>query len=424
MSADHAILCSLRRGLEQRYGLALEGLTSDQITGALSSALAAAGTDIEPSDPRMLPLVVDRLPIDESWFFRDDALWTWLYAELGPALLERAALKGRVVRVLSLGCSSGQEPFSLAILFQGLLEAAGIPGSSAAGFVEITGLDSSPVRIAQAREGNVNDWSVQRCRPDWLRGRVARSGAGDLGMRVDASIRAMCRFEPGNVLDVVEQGNPVLGGYDLVLCRNVLIYFRPDRAANVVAALGEALDTSAVLVVSATEAHLLAAAPRLEPLRHLGAARAGAPAGDRTKAAAPRLSRGGRSRGGRSRSARTTSEPPRAAAAATRPAPHERPLAEEHLRRALEYAGAGRANDALREARAALFLEPRHLFVRLLLGRELLPLDRARGREMLRDVLEHTSQLSPEADVPFAPGLSVGQLARAARLLLELPEGG
>jgi hypothetical protein len=99
-------------------------------------------------------------------------------------------------------------------------------------------------------------------------------------------------------------------------------------------------------------------------------------------------------------------------------------LAEEHLQRALEHAGAGRGNDALREARAAFFLEPRHLLVRLLLGRELLPHDRARGRELLRDVLERSSRLPPEADVPYAPGLSAGQLANAARLLLELPEGG
>ncbi len=420
MSVDRAVLSSLRLGLERRYGLALGGLADEQVTGAMHSALAVAGADLDPSDPRMLSLVVDRLPIDESWLFRDDPLWTWLHAELGPALLERAALNGRVVRVLSLGCSSGQEPFSLAILFQGLLEAAGIAGSSAAAFVEITGLDPSPARIAQAREGVVNEWSVQRCRPEWLRGRVALAGAGDRAMRVDASIRDMCRFEMGNVLDLVERGTPPLAGYDLVLCRNVLIYFRPDRAAHVVAGLGEALDPRAVLVVSATEAHLLAAAPRLEPLRHLGAARASAPGiGPKRDGA-----RGAR-RPSREVRARPAPRPPRAEAVpGTKRAPRERCLAEEHLQRALEHAGAGRGNDALREARAAFFLEPRHLLVRLLLGRELLPHDRARGRELLRDVLERTSQLPPDAHVPYAPGLSAGQLANAARLLLELPEGG
>jgi chemotaxis protein methyltransferase CheR len=428
-----AVLCSLRRTLEQRYGLALEGLTEEQIESALSSALAAPG-GLEPSDPRLLQLVLDRLPIDESWFFRDEALWTWLRAELGPALLARAAIKGRVVRALSLGCSSGQEAFSLAILFQGLLEAVGIPGSSAAGFVEITGLDSSPARIEQARDGVVNGWSVQRCRPEWLRGRVASAAGDDMRMRVDASIRAMCRFDLGNVLDLAAQGKTVLGAYDLVLCRNVLIYFRADRAAHVVASLGDALEAGAVLVVSATEAHLLGMAPCLEPLDHLGAARARSPGfpavDDRPGATARRLPKNDRQgttarrrlTAARTRAGRSTPKHPPARAAVARAAPRERRLAEEHLHRALEHAGAGRGADALREARAALFLEPGHLFLRLLLGRELLSHDRERGREVLRTVLEQTSLLPPEADVPFAPGLSVAQLASAARLLLEVPE--
>ena len=424
MSAEGTALGPVRLALERRYGLALEGLTEDQIAAALSSALAAAGPEVEPADPRLLALVVDRLPIDESWFFRDDALWDWLRLELGPELLERAALKGRVVRALSLGCSSGQEAFSLAILFQGLLEAVGIPGSSAAEFVEVTGLDPSPARIAQAREGVVNGWSVQRSRPEWLRGRVEHAGGEDGRMRVDGSIRAMCRFEPGNVLDVMAPGNGALGGYDLVLCRNVLIYFRAALAAEVVAAMGEALDPRAVLVVSAAEAHLLEAAPRLEPLGQLGAARArrpGGPAKDARREAGARRTASAR----RARPARKAPRPPAPGAeAAPSPAPRRRHLAEEHLQRALEHAGAGRGRDALREARAALFLEPRHLLLRLLVGRELLPHDRARGRQVLSDLLEHASLLPPEADVPFAPGLSIAQLARAARLLLEVPEGG
>jgi chemotaxis protein methyltransferase CheR len=419
MSVDRAALGSIRRALEHSYGLALEGLTEDQISVATASAIGEDGA-LEADDPRLLPLVVDRLPIDESWLFRDDALWTWLKDELGPALLERSALRGRAVRALSLGCSSGQEAFSLAILFQGLLAAAGIPESSAPAYVEISGLDASPARIAQARDGLVNDWSMQRCRADWLRGRIVPAGGGDGRMRVAPPIKAMCRFEVGNVLDVTARGNDALAGYDLVLCRHVLIYFRADRAARVVADLGEALDRQAVLVVSAAEAHLLAAAPFLEPVGHLGAARAGPPAvAERTRPAeTPRPPESP----ARSRSRRVAPPPPGRVAAAG-PAPGERRAAEEHLRRALEHAGAGRGADALQEARAAFFLEPRHLFSRLLLGRELLSLDRERGREVLRDLLHHASLLPPEADVPFAPGLSVAQLARAARLLLDPSEG-
>ncbi len=421
MSLDLVALRSIRRALEQRYGLALEGLTEDQIAVAAASA-AAEGPVMEAGDPRLLPLVVDRLPIDESWLFRDDDLWSWLQDELGPALLERAALRGRAVRALSLGCSSGQEAFSLAILFQGLLADRGIPESCAAPYVEIAGVDASPARIAQARDGVVNGWSAQRCRADRLRGRVAPAGDGDGRMRVAPSVRAMCRFEVGNLLEVAARGNDALAGYDLVLCRHVLIYFRADRAARVVAALAEALDRQSVLVLSAAEAHLISAAPLLAPLGHLGAARAAPPTsveGSQLAAAPPpaaaslaqaRLRRAGAGRPGR-------------AAAAAGPARGEPRAAEEHLRRALEHAGAGRGMEALREARAALFLEPRHLFSRLLLGRELLSHDRERGRQVLRDLLRQALLMPQEADVPFAPGLSVAQVARAARLLLDPSEG-
>lgn len=420
MSLDLVALRSIRRALEQRYGLALEGLTEDQIAVAAAAA-AAEGPAMEAGDPRLLPLVVDRLPIDESWLFRDDDLWAWLQDELGPALLERAALRGRVVRALSLGCSSGQEAFSLAILFQGLLADRGIPESCAAAYVEIAGADASPARIAQARDGAVNGWSAQRCRPDRLRGRVAPAGDGDGRMRVAPSVRAMCRFEVGNLLEVAARGNDALAGYDLVLCRHVLIYFRADRAARVVAALAEALDRQSVLVLSAAEAHLISAAPLLEPLGHLGAARAGPPTsaeGSRLAAAPRPAASPARARLGRAGAGR-----PARAAAAAGPARGEPRAAEEHLRRALEHAGAGRGREALQEARAALFLEPRHLFSRLLLGRELLSHDRERGRQVLRDLLRHASLLPPEADVPFAPGLSVAQVARAARLLLDPSEG-
>jgi chemotaxis methyl-accepting protein methylase len=401
----------VRRALERRYGLALDGLSEQQI----AAALAAASRDVDcgdAEDPRFLASVVDRLPIDESWLFRDDGLWTWLLEHAGPALLERATALGRPVRALSIGCSSGQEPFSLAILFQGLLERAALPPSRASAFVEISGVDPSPARVAQAREGTVGAWSVQRCRPDWLRGRIVPGEAGDGRMRVDASVAAMCRFDVGNVLDLAARGSAALGGYDLVLCRHVLIYFRPDEAARIVAALGAALDPGALLVVSAAEAHLLSSASALEPAGALGAARAHPSA---TAAAARRAEASRR----RARRRRPTPVPPPAA----RAQPREHRVAEDHVRRALEHAAAGRTSDALREARAASFLDPKHLLSRLVLGRALLQHDRERAREVLRDLLACAAVLPQEAGVPSAPGLSVGQVASAARLLLRLPEG-
>jgi chemotaxis methyl-accepting protein methylase len=413
MTPAREIVAAARRELETAYGLALEGLSEDQIASAVAQVSGAAPRD--PADPRWLERVVDRLPIDESWLFRDEDLWRWLRDEAGPALLERSFAAGRPVRVLSLGCSAGQEPFSAALVFQGLLEAMGIPPSAACHSVQIVGVDSSPARIEAARAGVLNAWSVQRAGPDWLRGRVALEDAQSGRHRVDGSVRAMCRFEVGNLVALAAAGNAALGGWDLVLCRNVLIYFRAAEAERIAAGIGRGLDPGALLALSAAEAHLLQVSGRMDPAGPLGTGRArgAAGAGPFPGVEAPRPARPGPSH-----PSRTPVPTPVPA-----PRPSRRDAVAGHLRAALEHAAAGRTADALRAARAALFHDPRLLFSRLLVGRHLIAVDAERGREVLRGLVAAAARLPPEDEVPCSDGLSVAQVAAAARLLLREPEG-
>lgn len=438
MTGGAPLLDAVRRALEAEYGLALEGLGEDQIAAAVYGAAAEGMAD--PLDPGFLLRVVDRLPIDESWLFRDDGLWEWLRDDAGPDMLERAGAAGRPVRVLSLGCSAGQEPFTAAMLFQDLVERSGLPPSGAASFAQVVGVDSSLGRIEAARSGSLPSWSVQRCREDWLRGRVSPEEGQAGRFRVAPSVQAMCRFEVGNLVELVSRGNAALGGYDLVLCRNVLIYFRSAQAEHIAGALGRALDRGAHLVFSAAEAHLLAASP-LERCGHLGAGRA-APLASAALVREVRSRRAARL--GRS-SARTTARvtpcargAPAQVGSDARGLPHlararaaEGAVAElgglppdrhhavtAHVEEAIRQAAAGRSGEALREARAALFHDPRHLYSRLLLGQHLIPVDGERGREVLRELLQAAARLPPEDAVPCADGLSVGQLAAAARILL------
>lgn len=400
-----------RRQLEAAYGLALEGLGDEQVSAAIEAA--AEDPWVDPADPRFLARVVDRLPIDESWLFREDALWEWIRDEAGPAMLAAALEAGRQVRVLSLGCSAGQEPFSAALLFQGLLEQAGIPPSAASAYVRIVGVDSSPARVELARSGAVPAWSVQRCREDWLRARVVPEEGSGGRWRIDGSTRAMCRFDVGNLVELAERGPGALAGFDLVLCRHVLIYFRPSEAERLAAGLARGLDPGAVLVFSAAEAHLLAAGG-LSPLGHLGAGRRGG-----APASAPRR------RNGKARRPALRSPPaarPRAESLPRPPAAPPGSAVDGHIRGALEHAHAGRHEEALREARAALFHDPRNLYSRMLVGRHLIVVDAPRGREVLRELLASAARLPADAAVPNAEGLSVGQLADAVRILLERPE--
>jgi hypothetical protein len=231
----------------------------------------------------------------------------------------------------------------------------------------------------------------------------------------------MCRFDVGNLVAIAERGSGALGGFDLVLCRHVLIYFRPAEAERIAARLAGGLDAGAVLVFSAAEAHLLALGG-LAPLGHLGAGRLGA-----AFAAAPGEAGGRHAGAGRRPAAAARRRPvaagpagPAAPGAAAARAPRREAVAG-HVRVALEHAHAGRTADALREVRAALFHDPGDLYSRLLLGQRLIGVDDRRARQVLRDLLESAAGMPADAEVPCAEGLCVGQLTAAARLILSRP---
>ena len=292
----------------------------------------------------------------------------------------------------------------------GLLEAAGIPARGMAAFARVLGLDASPARVALAASGQASAWSVQRCASRWLGGRVRLVDSAAGRWQVDEGVRAMCRFEVGNLLEVVRPGSGALRGVDLVLCRHVLIYFRPDDAAEVVARLAAALDPGATLILSPSEAIFATDLPGLEPVRAAGAV-----------GAFRRLAPGVRARSTALAWSTTRGHGRRS----TRPPAKLRlvPPPSRHAQAAMEHTAAGRSAEALREARAACYHDPRHLLSMLVLGRELLEVDRFRGRAVLAELLELTGSLPAEATVPHAPGLSVSQVSAAAQLLMKRGDG-
>ncbi len=394
---------SVRQALRAAFGLGLEGLSDEQV-------LAAAGPPGEnqdaPSRVEALAAVVDRLPIDESWMFRDESIWAWLQEDVLPDLVVGAISAGRRLNAVSLGCAGGQEAHSLAILLMGLLEAARIPASGVAACAQVLGLDASPARVSLAASGQASAWSVQRCPSRWLGERVRLVDAAAGRWQIDEDVRAMCRFEVGNLLEVARPGSEALRGVDLVLCRHVLIYFRPDDAAALVARLAEALDPGATLILSPAEAVFATDLPGLEPVGAPGAVGA-------FRRVAPGVPE-------RARPAAAASITPVRGRRSPRP-PARLRLAEpmsRHAQAALEHTSAGRSAEALREARAACYHDPRHLLSMLVLGRELLRVDRCRGRAVLAELVELTYALPAEASVPHAPGLSVSQVSAAAQLLM------
>lgn len=196
---------------------------------------------VSGGEPALADQVVEGLLNNETYFFRDRLPFDLL---LGEPLqrLERARAREKRIRIWSAGCSSGQEAYSLAIAFAE--QAARWRGWR----IDIVGTDVSRGAIARARAGIYTQFEVQRGLPvtqmlRWFR----EKGAGEWAL--DPEVRDSVRFEVRNLID------PPPGGerFDIVLCRNVLLYFAPETRRAAFSRLAEAIARDGMLMLGAGE---------------------------------------------------------------------------------------------------------------------------------------------------------------------------
>jgi chemotaxis protein methyltransferase CheR len=197
-----------------------------------------------------LDALADALVVGETYFFRElDALRAGVAHALVPAVTKR----GRA-RVWSAACATGEEPVSLSLL----LEEAGIRDR-----IDIVATDVSARALARAREGTYNSRSL-RALPDGgappgfseLLGALTARTIVREGTRahVARTIIGGIDYRQVNLLD--DGAVAALGTFDLVLCRNVLIYFADATVKRVVSGLTRALGADARLIIGASESLL------------------------------------------------------------------------------------------------------------------------------------------------------------------------
>ncbi len=208
---------------------------------ALDSMARVAGTSaVElarrlPEDGQALAELADVLRVGETSFFRDPAQWDAL-----RELLPRFAEGGRL-RALSVGCSTGEEAWTLAMLVEEAVSARSVESRGA----KVVGMDRSELALVTAREAAYPADVVRRVPAD-LRRRFLQSD-GDT-CRVCDALRARVGFVRRDLMD----GTPP-GAYELIVCKNVLIYFG-DEAFDVAARrLIGALSEGGILAVARSE---------------------------------------------------------------------------------------------------------------------------------------------------------------------------
>jgi len=188
------------------------------------------------------------LTVGETYFFRDRALFEALKQHVLPSLITgRRTERNLRLRLWSAGCASGEEPYSLAILLDRLL-----PDLSDWAHT-ILATDINPDALETARRGRYREWSFRET-PQWIRDRYFHRRSAET-FEVDSGIRRMVTFAP---LNLAEDGYPAVmtntSAMDLILCRNVLMYFTREAQRATAARLQRALVREGWLVVSPAEA--------------------------------------------------------------------------------------------------------------------------------------------------------------------------
>ena len=193
-----------------------------------------------PAGEALVVQVVEAMMINESFFFRDRLPFDRLRDTVLPALLAaRASI--RRLRIWSAGCSTGQEPYSLAMLLKEF--APQLAGWT----VEILASDISNEVTAKASAGVYTQFEVQRGLPIHLL--MNHFERVDDHWRIARDVRAMIRFQQHNLLEDFA----ALGRFDVVFLRNVLIYFDQATKANVLKRVADVLAHDGYLMLGAAE---------------------------------------------------------------------------------------------------------------------------------------------------------------------------
>jgi chemotaxis protein methyltransferase CheR len=184
------------------------------------------------SDTSALEDFLDRVTINVSHLWRNPEQWDVLAERIVPELAA-----GGTLRAWSAGCSYGAEAYTLAAVCR-----TAAPNAR----TTIVGTDIDPRIVERARRGEFNSEDVRTSPPAALARFFDRDG--DV-WRPKAQLRAMVSFEVGDLLRI----RPQTSAYDLILCRNTVIYFNEDVRDALHARLAAALRPGGVLVVGATE---------------------------------------------------------------------------------------------------------------------------------------------------------------------------
>ncbi len=430
------------KDLERAVRAAAKELGLAQPAGLLELLLA------EAPDKGTLEALARNLTIGETYFYRDPEAFTALEREVLPQLIRERRERGRRLRIWSAGCCTGEEPYSIAMALTRVLPDIG------SWHITILATDINGLFLEKARRGVYTAWSFRSTPPAIKSAFFHPLPQGRF--EVIPAIKKLVTFAE---LNLAEDAYPAIENntqaMDLIVCRNVLMYFTRARAKRVAAALHRALVEGGWFLTSAAEA-----SAEMLGMFH----RAGPPsvalyrkmAGERVHAKTPAPPPPSEDRAGWKPAPQPAPAPP------VRPAPCgagfqptlQAPPALDHAASARALANEGQLDAALSAAdaaitaqkldpahhylqgailqeqgesaaaiasmRRALYLDPELAVAHFALGNLLERAGRAReAQRCFENVRRLLASFDPQSVVPESDGLTAGQMLALVNSMLE-----
>jgi chemotaxis protein methyltransferase CheR len=196
---------------------------------------------LSPVERKLRAAVIDAMTTNETLWFRDDYPFKLLKSKLLPDFANRRT----PVKIWSAASSSGQEPYSIAM---SVLEyQKSHPGSFSRG-VQVIGTDISSTMLEHCKYGHYDSLALARGLSPERKNQFFENG--DNGMlKIKDEVKKMVNFRPLNLLNSYS----LMGRFDIVFCRNVLIYFSPEIKAQIISQIHGTLNDGGYLFLGASE---------------------------------------------------------------------------------------------------------------------------------------------------------------------------
>ena len=256
-SEDHAFLAGL---LRQRSGLSITADKSRLVERRLQPVASRHGyrdvadllRELRQATEALCQTVTDAMTIHDTAFFRDASTFAAFRDVILPEMM-KTRRRRKALRIWCAGASTGQEPYSLAMILEATPRLASWT-------VDLIASDIDPDIVARARQGIYGRFEVQRGLPSRLLARHFQQHGEDL--RLTSALRRRVQFSVFNLLDSYD----VLGCFDVIFCRNVLMYFDQQSKQDVLSRLSDALAADGYLVLGAAET-VMGSSKAFAPLR-------------------------------------------------------------------------------------------------------------------------------------------------------------